>query len=220
MTRTPPEVPAKPLRGIRRDVRSDDRARWLKGFAWGAFPGTFIGMVVLVVHGPVAGVVVFLVLTLGTGGVAMAVSESAGALVQGVTDPKGRPGPGAHSVVDALVMRGEVEEALTRLRISIESYPDDADARIRVARLLRDEMKDPRAALSAFREGRESECFTVRQMRVSMREMVELARSTGDLDAVLPDLAAHRERFAGTDEAAWAAGVLDELSRPGDASAS
>ncbi len=216
MTRTPPEVPAKRPR----NVFSDDRARWFRGFAWGAFPGTFIGVVVLAKYGVVAGIAVFLLFTLGVGGVAIAVSETVGEMVRGVTDGKARPSPGTHSRADALLVRGDAKAAVDVLRASLEQFPDDPDAWLRIARIQRDEFERPREALVAFRRGRATGACTTAQMRLTMREMLETAGGLGQRHLVSADLEAHRDAFEGTEEAAWATRELDELSRPGDASAS
>ena len=50
-------------------------------------------------------------------------------------------------------------------------------------------------------------------MRVTIREMLDLARGIGEPARVAADLARQRDAYAGTDEAEWAAAELAEVKR-------
>lgn len=235
MTRSPREVPAKlpeerpdpavsssraARRSVLRDVRGDRRARWFKALAWGGFPGLFIGALIGVLEGPLAGIFAMAAITLGAGGFAILISETAGEAVRGVTNPRGRSRPGRHSGAEALVMRGEPEAAISVLRASLEEYPDDGQAMMKIAHILRNEVGDARRAIVAYRHARMSGALSEGQMRLAIREMLELARGIDYLHLVVADLEEHRGRREGTSEEAWASRQLAELTPPDGASAS
>ena len=226
MTRSPREVPAK-LPGNRpdpagssprsagrstlRDVDGDQLARWLKALAWGAFPGLFIGALLGALEGPVVGIFAMVAITLGAGGFAILISETAGEAVRGVTNPRGRSRPGGHSGAEALVLRGEPEAAISVLRASLEEYPDDGHAMMKIAHILRSEIGDQRRAIVAFRHARMSGALSEGQMRLSIREMLELARGVGHPHLVVADLKEHRKLYSGTPEEIWATGELAKV---------
>lgn len=197
---------------------SQDRAFRTKAFAWGAFPGVFIGALIMGRFGLIQGVLVMVGITAFVGGSALMIAEMISGSVRGATNPRAaRPRP-SHSRAEALLVRGEHQAALDFLEASLAEFPDDAEAFIRIARIHRDALHDRDAALRWFRKGRTTGCFTDAQMRVTMREMRDLARSHPseaaiDLVTIAPDLAQHRDHFAGTDEADWASRELAEAKK-------
>jgi len=217
---TPPEKPQ--ARGflewllrpsLRKDTDSVERAFRTKAFAWGAYPGLFIGAVIMGTSGLIAGIVAMLLITGVVGGGALLLGNLIGGSVRGATNPKRAGKRPSHSRAEALLVRGEHQEALDLLEVSLVENPDDAEAYLRIARIHRDARQDSDQALRWFRKGRASGCFTNPQMRVSMREIMDLARGTLDLAAIAPDLAMHRDHFPGTDEGEWAERELAEVKR-------
>lgn len=166
------------------------------------------------------GFFVMVVITLGAGGAAILLSEAVGAMVRGATNPAGRPGPGRHSGADALVVRGDPEAAIAVLRASLEEFPDDAEAMMKIAHILRNDVGDARRAITAFRRARMSGALSEGRMRLAMREMLELARSLDQSHMVVADLKEHQKLFEGTAEDVWASRELVRITRPGDASPS
>jgi len=196
-----------------RDVDSAARAHRVKAFSWGAYPGLVIGGLIAVGGSPLLGVVVMVSITAGVGGAALLLSNSVGGVVRGATNPHGRARPRDHSKADAFLARGDAVSAIAVLEASLEEFPDDPEALIRIARIRRDALADPSAALEAFRAARASGALSNSQMRVTIREMLDVARGLGEPARVAADLARQRDTFAGTEEADWAAMELAEVKR-------
>jgi tetratricopeptide (TPR) repeat protein len=57
-----------------------------------------------------------------------------------------------YSLADSLVARGKFDEACEAYELLAQDYPDDPEPRIRLARLLRDQLQQPEAAADWFRK--------------------------------------------------------------------
>ena len=149
----------------------------------------------------------------GVGGGALLFSETMVGMVRGATNPRGVARPRDHSKAEAFLARGDPEAAMAVLRASLEEFPQDAAALLLVARIRRDALADPEGSLREFRRARDSGVLSQPEMRVTIREMLDLARGLGEPVLVAPDLARHRDRFVGTEEGGWAAEELAEVKR-------
>ncbi len=198
---------------LRTDTDSVERAFRTKAFAWGAFPGIFIGAVIMGRFGLITGVLAMLFITGFVGGGALLLGNLVGGSVRAATNPKRAGKRPSHSQAEALLVRGEHQAALDLLEVGLAENPDDSEAYLRIARIHRDAREDPDEALRWFRKGRASGCLSDPQMRVSMREIMDLARGKLDLTTIAPDLATHRDHFPGTEEGEWAARELAEVKR-------
>lgn len=189
------------------------RAHRMKAFGFASFPALFIGGVVMVKIGLVPGLLVMGGIFLGVSGGALAFSELVSSSVRGATNPYGIPRARDHSKADAFLAKGDPVSALAVLDALLEEFPNDAEALIWIARIRRDDLSDPAGAIEAFRTARASGSLSTPQMRLTIREMVDLARGLGEPARVAADLARQRDAYAGTDEAEWATLELVEAKR-------
>ena len=86
---------------------------------------------------------------------------------------------------------------------------------MKIAHILRSEIRDPRRAIVAFRHARMSGALSEGQMRLAIREMLELARGLGQPHLVVADLQEHRRLYSGSAEEMWATRELAEAGAPG-----
>jgi hypothetical protein len=213
MDSTPDKVPGRPPRGPKPAGLGIEAAERIRAFGWASFPAFFMGGVVWVSFGTLAGVLTMAGVFFGVAGVSLAFAGMVGGTMRGATNPRGRPRPTDHSKADTFAARGDPFGAIAVLEASLAEFPDDPAAYIRIARIRRDSLKDPEGALAAFRAARDISAPTASEQRITMREMVDLAEAMGDPLLVAPDLARHRDAFAGTEEEAWAAAELAEAKR-------
>lgn len=198
-------------RAIRWNSDSVRRAHRFKAFGWGACPGVFIGTVLIFTHGLTTGLMVMIGVTVFVGVSSLTFAHLAGGAVRATVNPHGPRRRSDHSRVDALLAGGDARMALDVLEVALQEDPHDAEAMVRIARIHRDVLGDACAALMWFRRGRASGCFDDGRMKVTLRELLELTRKMGDPVSAAPDLARHRDRFAGSDEGEWAARELAGL---------
>jgi len=185
----------------------------MRAFGWASFPAFFIGVVVMGVHGFWTGLLTMGGIFFGVGGGALLVANTVGGTVRGATNPYGTAKPRDYSKADAFLARGDAISAIAVLDASLAEFPDDPEALIRIARIRRDALSDPVGALQAFREARASGALSTSQMRISIREMLEMARGMGEPARVAADLARQRDAYAGTDEGEWASTELADVKR-------
>jgi len=191
----------------------DGRAERLRAFGFASFPAFFLGGVIAMRFGVKAGLVTMFGVFLGVGGGAILFSDIVGGFVRAMTNPYGRRRPREHSRADALVQRGDPETAIAVLEASLEEFPDDPEALLRIARIRRRSLSDLPGAIEAFRKARASGLLSDYESRVSMREMLDIADELGDPARVAPDLARHRDAYEDSDEGRWAVEELAEIKR-------
>lgn len=213
MNSTPDKVPGRAPRGPKPVGLSIEAAERIRAFGWASFPALFLGGIVWMFFGTVPGVITMAGVFFGVAGLALAVAGTVGGAVRGATNPRARPRPTDHSKADTFAARGDALGAIAILQASLAEYPDDPAAHIRIARIRRDSLKDPEGSLDAFRAARDISAPTASEQRITMREMLDVAEAMGDPLRVAPDLARHRDAFAGTEEEEWAAAELAEVKR-------
>jgi len=123
--------------------------------------------------------------------------------------------PGEHSRAGALAARGEHELALAEYRAAVARQPRDARPYLAVARLLRDELRQPEEAAAWLRRALD-EARPPPSVEVHVRrELAELLMRAGGLPRAAPELARIAHRFGHTEAGAWArrelAAAKDEL---------
>lgn len=191
-----------------RDIDSVTRARWIQAFGWAAFPGLFIGVAVAVPLSASAGSWVFVVIpalfTALAGGIAMALGEGVGGVVSAVAHPKGAAVARDYSRVDALVLQGDIAQAMALLRAEADRAPEDPEPRLRLARLLRDELERPDEAVAWFRRARDARGIAPPRAALVDREIVELLLRGNDLPAALTELARLADLHPDSPAGQWA----------------
>lgn len=177
---------------------------------YSVIPAALFGIAGLLATGSVLGGLAGLMIGYG---LIRVVVGGAGRAAGTLHNPSGRSTPHEreYSVAESLVVRGLLPEAVEAYEAAIAENPDDATPRIRLARLHRDELDDPEAAVPWFRRALDG---PIRPGVASLvrREVVELYRNRLDQPRkAIPLLARWAEELVGTDDGTWAAGELAEL---------
>ena len=138
-----------------------------------------------------------------------------------IHNPSGSSTPYQHgySQAEAMVAQGDYRNAATLYRGYIDADPTDAEACLRLARLLRDHLRQYDDAARWFRAARQRGEPSTRQELVITRELIELALDQQhDPPRAAPELARLAARFPGTPEARWARDELAEIRKRIDGS--
>ena len=201
-----------------KDVDAAGRAQRLHALAWSVYGGIPLGAGIgLAIHNLVLGIVVGPVIIFGlVVGLAGVAGRGAGVLY----NPSGRSTPRRQefSRARSLEVRGEYEEALRAYEVAIMEAPLQAEPYLCIARLYRDELKDPGAAVDWFRKAQ-------REARPSAGESVRVHRELAEIflhvlrepRRAAPELARLAEGYPTTADGRWAATELalikEELAR-------
>ncbi|MES1259209.1 MAG: tetratricopeptide repeat protein [Gemmatimonadota bacterium] len=126
--------------------------------------------------------------------------------------PSGRGTPVAreYSEQDALIIRGQYEEAADAFRAIIADDPTDIEAQLRLGRLQEKELNDPAAAVGTFRRIRWL-TPTPQQEWVAANALIDLYQRTGQRDDLCRELERLIQRHPTTVTAANAQRRLAEL---------
>lgn len=135
---------------------------------------------------------------------ALALAEAVSALLGGVARgllgsliaQGGDPMPRGYSEQEALVIGGRPREAVDSYRALLVAYPDDVEARIRLATLL-ERLGDRDEALAAYGAARAARPPAALALRISTG-LAALHRRAGDRDALRAELARCARDFPGT----------------------
>jgi len=170
----------------------------------GRFDGPVFFWVPVAALGFFGGTVLFAYLLVSTGG------RAAGTL----HNPSGGSTPyrGQHSGAEALKVRGDYRGAIAAYEKAAAAQPDDPRPVIEIARIYRDHLDDPAAAVTWFKRAIAHEGIDSGHRFLTIRELCELY--TGRLDdprRALPILARVAETREGTREGDWAARELREV---------
>ncbi len=191
-----------------RDVDAATRGRWVRAFGWAVFPGVFMGFALAVPLSGTWGIWAFLLVPLAittfVGGATLLLSEGVGAAFGFVAHPDGGPVRPDYSRVEALKLRGDLEGAKRALEDEVARHPDHPEPCLRLARLLRDDLKHPDDALAWFRTARDAPNTSPSAAAAIGREMVELLCKTDRIPAALTELARLADVHAGTPMGTWA----------------
>jgi tetratricopeptide (TPR) repeat protein len=200
--RTHAEIPKK---GRARDVDAAARARALKAGVWALGAGLPIGGFGGYAAGhPVLGMLLGPAVILA--GV-MAIQAMAGRGASLLYMPSGSSTPAAkgYSKAEALAVRGDYEAAIVAYQAAILDTPNEAEPYLRIARLYRDELKQPEAALPWLRQALSDAKLSRGQEIMTLREVSELLIGHAeDPRRAAPDLARLAEAYPNTRHGAWA----------------
>ena len=156
------------------------------------------------------------VLAVGIYAIARFVTLGAGRAAGTVHNPSGSSTPHQHeySQAEAMVAQGDYLNAVTLYRGYVDADPTDAEACLRLARLLRDHLQRHDEAGRWFRAARQRGERSSRWELLLTRELIELALDhQHDPPRAAPELARLAERFPGTPEARWAREELAEIRK-------
>lgn len=150
-------------------------------------PG-FLGVVLL---GPVTGAVASVLVWTGAG----IGSRAIVAAVSGAGNIKRAP---SYSLQESLIIRGRLADAEAAFHAHIDANPEDLDARLALAALVRDHLKDPARAERLFREAR-TRTPTWAQEYAIANALIDLHRKTGQVGKEMAELARFADRYKDTD---------------------
>jgi tetratricopeptide (TPR) repeat protein len=112
----------------------------------------------------------------------------------------------------ALEVRGELHEAIREYQEAIRAAPEDAEPYLRIARLCRDDLRDPDAAVQWFRRAQREARLSEGQVIRVHRELAEIfLYSIGQSRKAAPELARLAEAYPSTADGRWAALELAHL---------
>ena len=211
-----------------RDRDTADDVQRLQTSAWGGCVGIMLGLLLGVLLNvklgwPLLPSIVGAVVAIGGAiyAIARVTAVGAGQAASAIHNPSGSSTPHQHeySQAEAMVAQGDYGNAATLYRDYIEADPTDAEACLRLARLLRDHLRQYDEAARWFRAARQRRGQSSRQELVITRELIELALDQQhDPPRAAPELARLVERFPGSPEARWARDELAEIRRRIDGS--
>lgn len=140
--------------------------------------------------------------------------EKAGDLAGTIYSPSGRTTPSRpeYSYAASLAARGRIQDAIAAYEEACADNPEDPEPRLRIARLLRDELHRYEEAVTWFRRARDTLGAGPGDATLATREIFEIC--TSKLGAPLtaaPDLARLAERLAGTPSGDWARRELEAV---------
>lgn len=216
----PPEPP-------RQDRDSAEDVRTLQILVWsvpGAILGGFLGLQLAIKAGLSPGGWVAGFLVGAAFGFAMVffvarlIVEKAGDLAGTLYHPSGRSTPSRpeYSYAASLAVRGRVEDAIAAYEEACAENPEDPEPRLRIARLLRDELHRYEEAVLWLRRARDVARTDPGQEVLATREIVEIYVSKlGTPVRAAPDLARLAERFPGTPAGEWARRELEAVRAAG-----
>lgn len=133
-----------------------------------------------------------------------------------IYNPSGRTTPSRpeYSLAASLAVRGRFEEAIEAYERCLAENPEDPEPCLRIARLLRDELRRYEEAITWFRKARGLPTIEPGQEILATREIVEIYTSKlGTPAKAAPELARMAQRFAGTPTGEWARRELQEIKK-------
>jgi len=201
----------RPNRGLK-DVDAAARAQKLHAWGWSLYGGVPLGAAVgwLLGHiflGVILGPFVIFAIVVGIASLS-AKGASVVYMPTGSTTPKRKE----YSRAEALEVRGNHEAAIRAYEVEILEIPEIAEPYLRIARLFRDQRKDPDSAVQWFRKAQ-------REARLSMGEAIRVHRELAEIFLYLlreprkaaPELARLAETYSHTPDGEWAARELAEV---------
>lgn len=124
-------------------------------------------------------------------------------LVQTMTGAGNLPPAPSFSFQESLVIRGKFEEAAQAYREHLEKAPDDFHARLALAALWRDHLKDPAMAEKLYLEARSRRPSPGFEFAIG-NALIDLYHRTGQRGRELAELARFAARFRDTPDGARA----------------
>jgi tetratricopeptide (TPR) repeat protein len=120
------------------------------------------------------------------------------------------PPPPSYSLQESMIIRGRYEDAAESFRNHIAEHPEDLDARLALARLLEEHLRDYGAAERLYLEVRRSRPNRNQEMAAA-NGLIDLCRKAGRGDRLRVELGRFADRYRGSPAAEAAARELREL---------
>lgn len=128
---------------------------------------------------------------------------------------RGEPHSREYSEQQALIAAGRYSDAAESFGSHLVAFPDDIEARLRLAALLAGPLADPEAAEQGYLEARQMGP-SPRQETVIGNGLIDLHRKTGQRDRLKSELARFARIHDGTAAATHARGLLRQLVEEDD----
>lgn len=194
-----------------RDVDAPGRARRFKVLAWALYAGVPMGAAAGFAAGhPFLGLLICPILIWTAVTVVAEVSGRGGSVLY-MPSGSSTPRKKEYSQAKALAARGEFEAAIATFQAAILEDPQDGEAYLNIARIYRDELREPERALTWFRRTLAEASPPEGQGILARREMAELLiHHLEEPTKAAPDLARMAEEYAGRRTGEWA---REELTR-------
>lgn len=120
----------------------------------------------------------------------------------------------SYSLQESLIARGRFEEAEQAFEVHLGSHPEDLDARLALAALVRDHRRDPARAERLFLEARAGRPTRDQEFTIA-NALIDLYRTTGQAGREMTELARFAERYDGTEAGRPAREALRRLKAAG-----
>ena len=195
-----------------RDVDAGERAQRLRAWVWSVAAGLPLGGAVGLMLGNL--LIGLLVGPLVIYGVVAAITAFAGRGASTLYMPSGSTTPRKkeYSRAQALEIRGDFSGAIRAYEAEILDDPDTAEPYLRIARLLRDELKDTEAAVGWFRRVQREARPRAGEALRAHRELAEIfLYALREPRRAAPELARLAETYPHTPDGEWAARELAEI---------
>lgn len=150
-----------------------------------------LGFAGILLLGPLTGYLVSRVVWTGAG----LGSRAIVATISGAGNIKRAP---SYSLQESLIVRGRFEEAEAAFHAHLAAYPDDLDAHLALAALVRDHRGEPERAERLFREARARTPTWAQEYAIS-NALIDLYRKTGQAGKEMSELARFADRYRDTD---------------------
>ncbi len=118
--------------------------------------------------------------------------------------------PPSYSLQDSMIVRGRYEDAAESFRNHIAEHPEDLDARLALARLLEQHVRDYRGAEHLYLEVRRNNPNPNQEMSAA-NGLIDLCRKAGKTERLQVELGRFADRYRGTPAADAALRELREL---------
>jgi len=168
-------------------------------------PGLFL--VLLIFNLPITALIIFLMWQL--------IGGASRGLTQVLYGAGNLPPERQHSSQESLVARGFYPEAAEAFRAHLLEFPDDHAARIKLAAVMHQHLKDSAAAERLYLEVRSGQP-TPKQEIMATNMLIELYRSTGQRGRLMTELARFAAKYQGTRAGEDAGRALRELKEKAD----
>ena len=118
--------------------------------------------------------------------------------------------PPSYSLQESMIVRGRYEDAAESFRNHIADHPEDLDARLALARLLEQHLRDYRGAEHLYLEVRRNNPNPNQEMTVA-NGLIDLCRKAGKTERLRVELGRFADRYHGIPAADAALRELREL---------
>ena len=141
-------------------------------------------------------------------------AEHAGRAAAAIYQPSGSSTPAIreYSLADSLVARGQIEEAAEAYALLSEDFPNDAEPRLRHARLLRDKTQRYEDAAQIYKGALAIPKLKPETELVILRELIELyTHKLRAAPRALPYLARVVEKHGSSNAGIWARAEMSDI---------